>query len=214
MLITLEGIEGSGKSTQMSGICSYLQTIGHTCIPTKEPGGTPIGEKIRAILLDPAHNHLDPMAELLLYAADRAQHVNELIRPAIARGEIVVCDRFADSTLVYQGAARNLDADLIRQLNRLVMADILPDITFLLDLPPEIGLSRAWREIHSGNRDTAESRFESEAVKFHRQVRAGYLALAEAEPARFRVIDASADADGVQSVIVRELDRFLEGRGR
>ena len=211
MLITLEGIEGSGKSTQMSGICRYLRTTGRDCVSTKEPGGTPIGEKIRAILLDPANHHLDPTAELLLYAADRVQHVNELIRPALAQGKIVVCDRFADSTVVYQGAARNLDPGLIRQLNALVLGGMVPDVTFLLDLSPEIGLSRAWREIHSGNRDSAETRFESEALKFHQQVRDGYLALAEAEPGRFCIIDAGAGADAVHSAIIMELERFFDG---
>lgn len=212
MFLTLEGIEGSGKTTQVSFIERHLRGKGHDCLITKEPGGTVIGGKIRSILLDPDHHTLDPMAELLLYTADRAQHVSERIRPALAAGKTVICDRFYDSTIVYQGAARGIDPGIILELNRLVLGDIKPDITFLLDLPPETGLSRAWRELRSGNRDNGESRFEREKLLFHQKVREGYHRLAAADPERIRVIDAAASPEDVSNVIILELDRFLAVR--
>ncbi len=210
MFITLEGIEGSGKTTQMATISRFLEGSGHACVLTKEPGGTPIGEKIRAILLDPEHRQLDAMAELLLYTADRAQHVSQQIKPALDAGKTVICDRFYDSTIVYQGAARGINAGVIRELNRLVLYNVAPDITFLLDLPPEVGLSRAWNEIRSGGRDDSESRFEREKLLFHEKVRQGYLQLAAAEPQRFRIIDASMPARDVGKAIISELQQFME----
>jgi len=209
MFITLEGIEGSGKTTQIGNIADYLRNNGYDCLITKEPGGTVIGRKIRAILLDPDHHLLDPMAELLLYAADRAQHVSRHIRPALAAGKVVICDRFYDSTIAYQGAARGIDSEIIQELNRLVLSDIKPDITFLLDLPPETGLSRAWSELRGGGRDRGESRFERETLLFHQKVRQGYQRLAAAEPERIRVIDARLPADQVARAIASELHKFL-----
>lgn len=209
LFLTLEGIEGSGKSTQMHYLVRHLEDRGHRCVVTKEPGGTAIGEKIRAILLDPDHHGLDSMAELLLYTADRAQHVSELIRPALAAGKTVICDRFLDSTIVYQGAARGLDPGVILAFNRRILDDISPDLTFLLDLAPEIGLSRAWKEIHAGARDQRQSRFEQERLRFHEKVRQGYLRLADAEPDRVCVIDAERDAEAVHADMAAELSRFL-----
>jgi len=205
MFITFEGIEGSGKTTQLNHIADYLRKKGEACVLTREPGGTPIGEKIRAILLDPASKGMDPMTELLLYTADRVQHVKELLGPSLAAGKIVLCDRYFDATLVYQGYARGLDIELIEQLHRMLPAGLRPDITFLLDLPPEMGLSRAWAQIDAGNRTGRESRFEKEALSFHEKVRSGYLALARKEPERFRIIDAGRDAAEVQTEILKVL---------
>ena len=146
MLITLEGIEGSGKTTQIHYLYEYLKDRGRSCITTREPGGTPIGSKIRAVLLDPKSREMAPETELLLYIADRAQHIRSLVLPQIQAGNIVLCDRFFDATLVYQGFARGLDPQMIRQLHCLTCQDLTPDLTFLLDLDPDVGLKRAWTQ--------------------------------------------------------------------
>ena len=198
MFITLEGIEGSGKTTQMQQLRTYFENRGYSCILTREPGGTALGEKIRAILLDPASIELVPMAELLLYMADRAQHINSLIKPCLADGKVVLCDRYFDATVVYQGFARGLDTGFICDLHRIVFDDLKPDITFLLDLAPPIGLARAWRQLNNGTRSGTESRFEEETISFHEKVRAGYLELARRQPKRIRVIDGSQDEIQVQ----------------
>jgi len=205
MFFTFEGIEGSGKSTQLKRVARYLQSKGHDCLVTREPGGTPIGEKIRAILLDPASHDLKPLTELLLYTADRAQHVHEVLRPALAAGKTVLCDRYFDATIVYQGYARGLDLKLIEQLHDLLLGDFRPDLTFLLDLAPSAGLARAWAQIDSGTRTGQEIRFEEEALSFHERVRAGYLAVARKEPDRFRIIDAARNIDRVQEEILEAL---------
>jgi dTMP kinase len=205
MFITLEGIEGSGKTTQVKHIVAYLKTKGYDCVVTREPGATKIGKKIRSILLDPASQDLDPLAELLLYIADRVQHVKELITPALSAGKAVICDRFFDATVVYQGYARGLDIGLINRMHHLILEGLKPDITILLDLAPEIGLSRAWQQIENGKRAGRETRFEEEALSFHQKVRAGYLELASLEPDRFRIIDASQDEDQVRKDIIAAL---------
>ena len=209
MFITLEGIEGCGKTTQLQHISSFLEDEGHFVVVTREPGGTTIGKKIRSILLDPASKELLPLAELLLYMADRAQHIESVIKPRLGEGKIVVSDRYVDATVAYQGFARGLGVDFIRDLHRIMLNDFKPDVTFLLDLPPRIGLSRAWQELDSGNRIGAESRFEEEAICFHDKVRAGYLELARLEPQRFRIIDASQNIHAVQAEIQRELSKYL-----
>jgi dTMP kinase len=209
MFITLEGIEGSGKTTQSKNIVTFLQSRGRDCIMTREPGGTAIGKKIRAILLDPENNDLDPLTELLLYEADRAQHISSIVKPRLCAGKTVVCDRFCDATTVYQGFARGLDIGLIQRLHDLVLKGLKPDITILLDLPPEVGLNRAWEQIKSGARTNREIRFEKEALEFHERVRAGYLELARLEPERFRVVDAARDKDQVQKEIVKILSFFI-----
>ncbi len=205
MFITLEGIEGSGKTTQLRHMVDFLKNKGHDCVITREPGGTEIGKKIRAVLLDPDNSDLDPLAELLLYAADRIQHIQSKIMPSLRQGKMVLCDRFSDATTVYQGFARGLDLELINRLHEIVLGDLKPDITILFDLPPEVGLKRAWKQINSGDRTDMETRFEKEAVEFHEKVRAGYLALAQLEPERFRVIDASGDENQVKSDIMNIL---------
>lgn len=205
MFLTLEGIEGSGKTTQINNICRFLENKGHNCVITREPGGTKIGRKIRSILLDPENKGMEPMAELLLYFSDRVEHVKKLIKPALAEGKTVICDRYFDATLVYQGYARGLDIKLIIRLHELVLEGLKPDITLLLDLSPETGLSRAWEQIGNGSRSGDETRFEKEALSFHKKIRAGYLELARLEPQRFRVIDASQKKNKVQMDIEKVL---------
>ncbi|MGB9500045.1 MAG: dTMP kinase [Dissulfuribacterales bacterium] len=205
MLITLEGIEGSGKTTQINYIAAYLKDLGHECVITKEPGGTEIGGKIRSILLDPENKSIDPLTELLLYASDRVQHIKELIGPMLEAGKVVICDRFHDSTTVYQGFTRGVDLGLIHQLNKLVLEGVEPDITFILDLPPELGLERAWNQINNGSRSGMETRFENEKLSFHKNVRKGYLKLAKREPERFVVIDASVEEGYVREAIIDKL---------
>ena len=205
MFITLEGIEGSGKTTQIRHIAEYIKSKGQDCVITREPGGTDIGKKIRTILLDSNSKGLDPSAELLLYVADRIQHVNEVIHPALSLGKIVLCDRYFDATVAYQGFARGIDMDLITMLHKKVVENLRPDITILLDLPAEKGLKRAWEQINNGARTSAETRFEEEKITFHENVRAGYLELARMEPERFRIIDAARNEKTVKEDILEAL---------
>jgi dTMP kinase len=209
MFITLEGIEGSGKTTQMQQLSAYFEMRGRSCVLTREPGGTSLGEKIRAILLDPASTELVPTAELLLYMADRAQHIKSLIKPGLAEGKVVLCDRYFDATIVYQGFARGLDTGLICELHRLLFEDLKPDITFLLDLAPRIGLARAWKQLDNGKRAGTESRFEEETISFHEKVRAGYVELACREPERIRVVDGSRDEKKVREDIQAVLAEYF-----
>jgi len=210
MLITLEGIEGSGKTTQIEYMATFLREKGYDYVITKEPGGTGIGEKIRAILLDPENDNIHPMTELMLYAADRVQHLKEFIVPMIESGKIVICDRFHDSTTVYQGVSRGVDLDVVGELNKLVLEGIKPDITFILDLDPEIGLKRAWKQINDGSRLKSETRFEKEKLSFHQSVRKGFLTLAAAEPDRFVVVDGSVEPSIVREVIINKIRELLK----
>lgn len=212
MFISLEGIEGSGKTTQISHMAAYLQKAGLAYTITKEPGGTVVGEKIRSILLNPEHTDIHPMAELMLYVADRVQHIEKVILPALASGKIVICDRFCDSTTVYQGVSRGIDAALIRRIHDLVAGGLLPDVTFVLDLDPVTGLKRAWRQIRDGDRPERETRFEKERLEFHENVRRGYLELARMEPDRFVVVDASAEPLTVRETILAHLEKQLASR--
>ena len=209
MLITLEGIEGSGKTTQMDAASRFVRAQGYECISTREPGGTPLGTRIRGLLLDPANADIDATAELLLYAADRVQHVQRIIRPALAAGRVVLCDRFIDATVAYQGYARGLGLETIAALHRLVLGGLKPDLTLLIDVPAEVGLARAWTAVKEGGRSRSETRFEQEALDFHRRVRDGYLALAAAEPDRFCVIDGRQGPDAVGRDILAALARRL-----
>jgi len=214
MFITFEGIEGSGKTTQIRHAAEFLEKHGFECVATREPGGTKIGEKIRAILLDPENKDMDPAVELLLYTADRTQHVKELVNPLLAAGKTVVCDRYYDATVVYQGVARGLDIELIHNLHKLLLKDLKPDITILLDLPVELGLSRAWKQLENGTRTGFESRFEEETLAFHQKVRTGYLELARLEPERFRIIDASRNEHQVRKKIIEMLRLEISQNGR
>ncbi|NNL75053.1 MAG: dTMP kinase [Desulfobacterales bacterium] len=210
MFITLEGIEGCGKTTQMRRLSTYFENRQLPCVVTREPGGTAIGEKIRTILLDPQNKDMVPTAELLLYMADRAQHIDSLIKPDLTAGKIILCDRYFDATVVYQGFARGLDSQLILDLHRQVFQDLKPDLTFLLDLAPRIGLARAWDQLDKGARASTERRFEEETISFHEKVRAGYLELARLEPERIHVIDASREEEQVQMDIQKVLSGSLE----
>lgn len=204
--ITLEGSEGSGKSTNLAYIHDYLKQAGLTVIQTREPGGTPLGEKIRALLLDKAQTDMVSDTELLLMFAARSQHLQELIHPALRRGQWVLSDRFTDATYAYQGYGRGIDPRRIAQLETWVQGETRPDLTIYLDLPVEIGLQRA------GERGELD-RFEQEAIEFFHRVRDGYLAQAKAAPARYRVIDASQPLEAVQSQIAAVLAQYLSEQG-
>jgi dTMP kinase len=209
MFISFEGIEGSGKTTQIQVVYDYFRQKAHDVVLTREPGGSTIGQQIRAILLNSKNKDLNPLAELLLYMADRAQHLDEIVKPGLSAGKIILCDRYYDATVAYQGYARRLDIGLITQLHRLAFADFKPHLTLLLDLPPETGLGRAWQQIENGQRTDTETRFEEETLDFHRRVREGYLALARLEPRRFKVIDASRPQDRVAQEIIAVLDSAI-----
>jgi len=202
--ISFEGIEGSGKSTQIKLLGEYLRAKGHTVIETVEPGGTRIGNKIRALLLEP-ENHMDPLTELLLYYSARAQHVREVIYPAVLRNAIVITDRFTDSTLAYQGYARGVDLSLIEALNEMVVPDMKPYLTFLLDLDVEQGLGR--------NREAGKvDRFEQETVDFHNLVRQGFHQIARDEPERVKVVDASKSKEEVSAEIIRIIEEVWRSK--
>ena len=206
--ITFEGIEGSGKSSQISLLTNHLRSKQLAVTLTREPGGTPIGDQVRKILLDPANKTLDPSAELLLYAASRAQHLTEVIRPALEIGNIVLCDRFSDATIAYQGYGRGLDLALIQALDRLVTAGMRPDLTIVLDVEAAVGLARA-RGRNDQQGLAAEARFENEALAFHERVRQGYLALAREAPDRMKIVDAALPPLQVQEKIREIVGRCL-----
>ncbi|MCK4535817.1 MAG: dTMP kinase [Desulfuromonadales bacterium] len=208
--ISFEGIEGSGKSTQVLRLQSSLEQQGHKVTVTREPGGCPIANAVRSILLDPANHAMVPRAELLLYAAARAQHVDEVIRPALDDGHVVLCDRFIDATMAYQGAGRGLDEALLTAINDQATGGLVPDLTLLLDLPLEIGLSRAKSRNNLQSLE-AESRFELESLTFHNRVRTAYLDQAQRQD-RFRVIDAAGDIGAVAQRVHTTVQRFLSGR--
>jgi dTMP kinase len=208
--ITLEGIEGCGKSTQARRLVERLERAGHRVLAAREPGGTPVAEAVRRVMLDPAHEGLSAEAELLLVTAARADHVRRVIEPALAEGTVVVCDRFSDSSRAYQGAGRGLDPQVVEAVDRVARGGLQPDATLLLDLPAEQGLERARSRNHDGG-GSAESRIDDEDLAFHRRVRSGFLRLAGAEPRRVWVIDASGGPDDVEGRVGRALDRALPG---
>lgn len=205
MFITFEGIEGCGKSTQLLRLADYLRSRGGEVFSTREPGGCPIADQIRAVLLDADNAQMVPSAELLLYAAARAQHVSEMIVPALTRGAIVLCDRFSDATRAYQSFGRGLARTLIEQLNEIACGETTPQLTVLIDCPVPVGLGRAKARIEASS-GPREERFELEAFSFHERVRNGYLTLAAESPDRFVVIDGDADQD---TVYQRLLDAVL-----
>jgi dTMP kinase len=208
-LITFEGIEGCGKTTQMDLICSELDSRGKTLVRTREPGGTRIGEEIRRILLNPQNSDLADMAELFLYFADRAQHVAERIRPALEQGALVLCDRFMDATLAYQGYGRGLDRSHIFDMNRIATGGVKPDLTLLIDLPVEIGLERAMVRNREEGIAHSEGRFEEEEAAFHNRVRKGYLQIAEEEPDRFKMVDGRRSPEETCKQILSLIDPLL-----
>lgn len=207
--ITFEGIEGSGKSTQIRHLFEFLRGRDLEVLMTREPGGTLAGEKVRGILLDPMMKGLIPRAELFLYAAARIQHIEEIIQPALAAGKVVLCDRFVDATVAYQGYGREIPLSEVKVVNSLAALDLKPDLTFLLDLPVETGLKRA-RERNEADASSATSRFEQEDLDFHGRVREGYLAIAAADRPRVKIIPADQPVERVakqiQAVVSRALD--------
>ena len=209
MFITLEGIEGSGKTTQISQLAACFNANGYKTIATREPGDTAIGKKIRTILLDPNNSGMSDLCELFLYGADRAQHLAQVVIPSLNAGKIVLCDRFTDATTVYQGAARGIPKTLIDTIHSIVVKDLTPDLTILFDLEPETGLARTVKALEQGARSVSESRFEREALAFHQRVRQGYLALAREEKDRFLVVDAAGDREGVFKEIVSGINQRL-----
>jgi len=210
-LITFEGGDGTGKTTQVRALESYLHELGCACLVTREPGGTALGELIRKVLLEVGDHEIASSTELFLYLADRSQHVHEIIRPAINAGKVVLCDRFTDSTLAYQGYGRGIDLAWLRQLNNAASGTVRPDLTLLLDCPVDVGLARtASRQAQSAASKPQEDRFEREKIEFHEKVRAGFLDMARNEPLRFRVLDASKSVEEIAATIRRIIDQELE----
>lgn len=199
--ITFEGGEGAGKSTQIQRLAAHLRAgAGRPVVVTREPGGSPKAEAIRAALLSGVAKPYGPFAEALLFSAARIDHLDTLIRPALARGETVLCDRFADSTRAYQGAAGGLEPDLVTSLERVVVGPTCPDLTLILDLDPAVGLARAAKRSAEGS-EAGPDRFEAEALAFHTRLRDAFRAIAAGEPERCVLVDASADPDDVEAAI-------------
>ena len=213
MFITFEGIEGAGKSTQIRLLQERLTALGRRILVTREPGGSRLGAELRRILLSLESRDLTPPAEVFLLLADRAQHAETIIRPALDEGRIVLCDRYADSTTAYQGHGRRLDLETLRLLNEMAVAGLWPDLTILLDIEPEAGLTRAVARNHAEGKAVAEGRFEAESLDFHRRVREGFLAEARQAPGRFVVVDAARPTEAVFADVAAAVDRALAERG-
>jgi dTMP kinase len=209
-LITFEGIEGSGKTTQIKLVAEYLIKKGVELIVTREPSGTDIGRKIGAILFNREHSDLCAETEMLLFFAARAQHVRELIMPALQQNKLVLCDRFSDATYAYQGFGRSLNQELIKLINDYSSMFLKPDMTLLFDLPVEIGLQRATARNNQLKESSATDRFEREKIDFHRRIREGYLDISRKDPERFRLIDASRDIDVIQEEVRRCISDFIK----
>lgn len=201
--ITLEGGEGVGKSTNLAFIADLLEAAGHEVVCTREPGGTPLAERVRELIVSPGAETVPPLAELLLIFAARALHIDGCIRPALAAGRWVLCDRFTDASYAYQGAGRGLGAAPVRWLEAQVQGELRPNLTLLLDADPALGLARATKR-------GAADRFEQEELEFFRRVRAGYLARAEDEPRRFRIVDASQSLEQVQIELRQHINIFIQ----
>jgi dTMP kinase len=196
LFITFEGPEGCGKSTQLRLLAAYLRDQGYDVLTTREPGGTRISDRVRRILLDPAHTEMLPPTEFLLFSAARAQHVGEVIRPHLNRGGVVLCDRYADSSLAYQGYGHQLDLTTLRAITAFATASLVPDMTLYLDVPVEVGLRRK-----AGGHGDAWNRMEQKEMAYHRRVRDGYLEMAAREPSRWVVVDATGDVRTVWSAV-------------
>jgi dTMP kinase len=214
LFITFEGVEGCGKSTQATALFERLRAAGVRVILSREPGGTPVGERCREILLDIGNAGMQPATELFLYLASRAEHVARVILPRLEAGEVVISDRFGDASVAYQGGGRGLGSETVEALNQVATSGVKPDVTFLMDLDPEEGLER----LVSGRGEDARDRIESEVLDFHSSVREAYLRSAEREPQRFIVIDARLSREEIEAKVTAVVDRLLEGaditRGR
>lgn len=208
--ITFEGGDGTGKTTQLRAVENYLRGLNRPCVVTREPGGTALGSMIRKVLLETDDDEIGASTELFLYLADRAQHVKQIIAPALSAGKIVLCDRFTDSTLAYQGYGRGIDLDWLRRLNDYASEKLCPQLTFLFDCPVDVGLGRAARRREQSPVDRPqEDRFEREKHDFHERIRSGFLDLARREPDRFRIIDASRSVAEVDKQVREIVDREL-----
>jgi dTMP kinase len=206
--ITFEGGDGTGKTTQLRVVENLLREMKRSCLLTREPGGTALGKLLRNVLLEVGDEEIAEASELFLYLADRAQHVKQVITPALSAGKIILCDRFSDSTLAYQGYGRGIDLDWLRRLNDTATQGLRPDLSFLFDCPVDVGLARAARRLAQSQKGRSSAdRFERERVEFHEKVRQGFLELARAEPERFRVIDASRPVAEVTKQIRAIIDR-------
>lgn len=214
MFISFEGIEGSGKSTAQRLLAEHLQGLGYDPLLTREPGGCALGRSLRPILLDARTRGLSSRAELYLFLADRAQHVAEVIRPALEAGQTVLCDRYADSTLAYQGYGRGLDPEHLRRINDMATGGLMPDLTLLLDLPVHCGLERAGLRNREEGTVLSEGRFDAESLEFHERVRQGFRSLAAEEPERFAIIDAAQPPEDVVLQCISAVEASLRQRGR
>jgi dTMP kinase len=210
LFITFEGTEGSGKSTQMQLLVERLRETGLTVIENQEPGATSIGKQIRRILLDPAHQEMTPMTELLLMFASRTQAAAEIIVPALKVGHIVISDRFTDSTLAYQGEARGLGFETVMQAHRLALGSLLPNITICIRIDVETGLARAEHRNRRSPEDATEARLDRQSLDFHRRVCEGYKKIASLEPKRFRMVDGQGDRAAVAQRVWAEVSRVIE----
>lgn len=211
--ITFEGIEGCGKTTQIRLLAERLEALGHHTVLTREPGGCRIADKIRSILLDADNQAMCPLTELLLYTAARAQHVSEVILPALESGSIVLCDRFTDATIAYQSCGRGIDRNTIDTLSALACRSLLPDLTLLIDCEAKTGLERARARIEASS-GPREERFELETLAFHQRVRDGYLSLALQEPERFLKIDGSGTIGDISELIAGQVQQRLKDCNR
>jgi len=207
--ITFEGCDGTGKSTQIKLLAHHLRALGKAMVVTREPGGTDLGRHIRRVLLEVGKPSVGSPTELFLYLADRAQHVQEVIMPALAKGQIVLCDRHTDSTIAYQGYGRGIDLELLKRLNTVASYGIRPDLTFLLDCPVHVGLSRTDERNAGATEIAVEDRFEKEKLEFHEKVRQGFLHIARAEAERISVIDASVTVEEVFAAIRKIVDNQM-----
>ncbi len=212
LFITLEGPEGAGKTTQARLLHRKLRAR-YPVLYTREPGGTAIGERIRAILLDDSHTEMRPQTELLLFAASRAQFVAEVLEPALQEGRLVLSERYVDASVAYQGYGREVEVDLVRRVNAAATHGVMPDLTILLDIDPALGLRRARQAAGKEGRQGHGDRLEQEALSFHTRVRAGFLAIAHEEPNRVRVVDGSRTQEVVSEEIIRLVEGLLGARG-
>jgi len=202
--ITFEGPDGAGKTTQIRLLNDYLRDKGWDTVLTREPGGTPLGEKIRSIILDVENKDMNPITEMLLYAAARAQHVSQIIRPALEQGKIVLCDRFVDSSIAYQGFGRGLGLAMVEGVNHYALQGIVPDMTLFFDIDPKKGLER------SMIRHRGMDRLEEEKLDFHKKVYEGFIYLSKKYPERFHVIDANEEIEKIQKSVICKIEQLLK----